>query len=155
MISKITVSQVIEEWMQRGGFFLVDLKVSNDNTISIEIEKEKGSVDIDDCVDLSKFIESKLDREVEDYSLEVASAGIGQAFKVRQQYDKYIGQEVEVSLKNGKRFVGVLKEVNEDGFCVNVLRKIKPEGSKRSVMTPMDETYSYAEANSVKYKLNF
>ncbi len=155
MINKETLRQTAEQWMGEKGFFLVDLKVGSDNRISIEMETERGSVDIDDCAALNDFIESRFDRDVEDYSLEISSAGLGQPFKVRKQYLKCIGQDVEVSLKDGHRFVGILQAVNDDSFCVNVIRKVKPEGAKRPVSQAMDETYRYEEVNSVCYHLEF
>lgn len=155
MINKDNIKSIAETWMLENGFFLVDLIVSPDNVVSIEMESEKTSVNIDDCVALSRHIEESVDREVEDYSLEVSSAGIGQPFKVLKQYFKHIGKDVEVSLKNGKRFVGVLEEVQEDSFRVSVMRKVKPEGAKRPQMVPVDETYPYSETVSVKYKLEF
>lgn len=155
MINKEAINQTIEEWMSGSDFFLVDLTITPDNQISVEIETEKGSVNIDDCVALSQYIESKFDREAEDYSLEVASAGIGQAFKILKQYVKHIGNDVEVKLKNGQKFTGVLMDAQADQFTVSVPRKWKPEGAKRPVIKDMEETYAYQETLSVKYKLNF
>ena len=155
MISKETVRQIVEEWTQANGFFPVDVKVGADNLISVEIESERGSVNIDDCAALNGFIEARLDREAEDYSLEISSAGIGQPFKVHRQYVKFIGKDVEVSLRDGRRFVGVLLSVDDASFTVNVMRKVKPEGAKRPLMQPFDETYRFDEVNSVCYHLEF
>ncbi len=155
MINKEAVKQTVEEWMKANGFFLVDLKIGNDNLISIEMESEKTSVDIDDCAALSQFFESRFDREVEDYSLEVSSAGIGYPFKVTKQYLKHIGKDVEVSLRNGKRFTGVLESADENGFTVNVVRKVKEEGAKRPIEKAFSEHYLYEESNSVRYHLVF
>ncbi|MDA6864900.1 hypothetical protein OSL55_28255, partial [Escherichia coli] len=83
----------------------------------------------DDCVELSRYIESKLDREEEDYELEVGSAGIGQPFKVLQQYLIHIGKEVEILTKEGKKLEGVLKDANEENFTVTIEKKVKPEGA--------------------------
>ena len=83
MIEKSVVSQLVEEWLEGKDYFLVDVTVSPDNRIVVEIDHAEG-VWIEDCVELSRFIESKLDREQEDFELEVGSAGIGQPFKVLQ-----------------------------------------------------------------------
>ena len=135
--------------------YLVDLKVTPSNLISVELETDRGSVDIDDCVALNNYLEAHLDREAEDYSLEVSSAGLGQPFKVLRQYRKHIGMDVEVSLRNGQRFDGVLKDATEEAFTVSVSRKVKPEGAKRPTTVTVDEMYRYEEANSVCYKLVF
>ncbi|MFQ7114133.1 ribosome assembly cofactor RimP, partial [Hallella bergensis] len=85
MIDKSTVKNIVEEWLADKEYFLVDIKVDSNDKITVEIDHADG-VYINDCVELSKFIESQLDREQEDYELEVGSAGIGQPFKVEQQY---------------------------------------------------------------------
>ena len=85
MIAKQKVTEIVNEWLAEKEYFLVDVNVSADNCISVEIDHAEG-VWIDDCVSLSKHIEANLNREEEDYELEVGSAGIGQPFKVVQQY---------------------------------------------------------------------
>ena len=95
MIDRNVVSGIVNEWLEDKDYFLVDVSVSPDDKIVVEIDHAEG-VWIDDCVELSRFIESKLDREEEDYELEVGSAGIGEPFKVLQQYLIHIGKEVEV-----------------------------------------------------------
>ena len=84
MIDKQQVIGIAEQWLKsKEGYFLVDVDITPDNRIVVEIDQAEG-VWIDDCVELSRFIESALDRDVEDYELEVGSAGIGQPFKVLQ-----------------------------------------------------------------------
>ena len=95
MIDKNVVARIVEEWLEDKSYFLVDVNVSPDDKIVVEIDHAEG-VWIDDCVELSRYIESKLSREEEDYELEVGSAGIGQPFKVLQQYVAHVGCEVEV-----------------------------------------------------------
>ena len=80
----------------------------------------------------------KLDREEEDYELEVGSAGIGQPFKVLQQYLIHIGKEVEILTKEGKKLEGVLKDANEENFTVTIEKKVKPEGAKRPKLVEED-----------------
>ena len=115
MIDKNVVTRIVDEWLEGKDYFLVDVTVSPDDKIVVEIDHAEG-VWIDDCVELSRYIESKLDREEEDYELEVGSAGIGQPFKVLQQYLIHIGKEVEVLTKTGKKLEGVLKEAGEDNL---------------------------------------
>ena len=82
MISKELVQQLVEQWLEGKDYFLTDLTVSADARIVVEIDHEEG-VWIEDCVELSRFIENGLDRDEEDFELEVGSAGLGQPFKVR------------------------------------------------------------------------
>ena len=154
MISKNVVEGIVNEWLEDKEYFLVDVTVSPDDKIVVEIDHAEG-VWIDDCVELSRFIESKLDREEEDYELEVGSAGIGQPFKVLQQYLIHIDKEVEVLTKDGKKMEGVLKEADAEHFVVTVQKKVKPEGAKRPKLVDEDVTFTYDEIKYTKYLISF
>ena len=154
MIDRNIVSGIVNEWLEDKEYFLVDVAISPDNKIVVEIDHAEG-VWIDDCVELSRFIESKLDREQEDYELEVGSAGIGQPFKVLQQYLIHIGQEVEVLTKEGKKLEGVLKDANEENFTLTIQRKVKLEGAKRPKLVDEDITFVYSEIKYTKYIISF
>ena len=154
MIDKKIVSGIVNEWLEDKDYFLVDVSVTPDDKIVVEIDHAEG-VWIDDCVELSRFIESKLDREEEDYELEVGSAGIGQPFKVLQQYLIHIGKEVEVLTKEGKKLEGVLKDANEENMTVTIQKKVKLEGAKRPKMVEEDVTYKYDEIKYTKYLISF
>ena len=92
MIDKNVVKKLVEEWLQDKEYFLVSIEISPDDRIVVEIDHADG-VWIEDCVALSKYIEDHLNRDEEDYELEVGSAGLGQPFKVPQQYINFIGKE--------------------------------------------------------------
>ena len=154
MIDRNIVSGIVNEWLEDKDYFLVDVSVSPDNKIVVEIDHAEG-VWIDDCVELSRFIESKLDREEEDYELEVGSAGIGQPFKVLQQYLNNIGNEVEVLTTEGRKMEGVLKDANEENMTLTVQRKVKPEGAKRPKLVEEDVTYTYSEIKYTTYLISF
>ena len=153
MIEKKTVCQIVEEWLEGKDYFLVEVTVSPDDKIVVEIDHAEG-VWIEDCVELSRFIESKLNREEEDYELEVGSAGIGQPFKVLQQYYIHIGQEVEVLTGDGRRLAGILKDADEEKFTVGVQKKVKTEGSKRPKLVEEDETFTYEQIKYTKYLID-
>ena len=154
MIEKSIVCQIVEEWLEEKEYFLVEVTVTSDDKIVVEIDHAEG-VWIEDCVELSRFIESKLNREEADYELEVGSAGIGQPFKVLRQYHIHIGSDVEVLTKDGRKFTGVLKEANEERFVVGVRKKMKTEGSKRPKLQEEDETFTYPEIKYTKYLISF
>ena len=154
MIEKKTVCQIVEEWLKGKDYFLVEVTVSPDDKIVVEIDHAEG-VWIEDCVELSRFIESKLNREEEDYELEVGSAGIGQPFKVVQQYYNHIDREVEVLTKDGRKLTGVLKDADEDKFVVAVRKKVKAEGAKRPKIVEEDETFRYDDVKYTKYLISF
>jgi len=154
MIEKKTVCQIVEEWLEGKDYFLVEVTVSPDDKIVVEIDHAEG-VWIEDCVELSRYIELKLNREEEDYELEVGSAGIGQPFKVLQQYYIHIGQEVEVMTKGGQKLTGILKDADEEKFTVTVQKKVKLEGSKRPKLVEEDETFTYEQIKYTKYLISF
>ena len=120
----------------------------------MEIDND-DAVSIDDCVELSRYIEEHLDRDAEDFELEVGSAGITSPFKVLRQYKKNIGNEVEVLTKNGVKLSGLLKSANEEGFVVTVTKQVKPEGAKRKVTIEEDLPYTYNEIKYTKYLIRF
>ena len=154
MIDKNVVSGIVNEWLEDKEYFLVDVSVTPDDKIVVEIDHAEG-VWIDDCVELSRFIESKLDREEEDYELEVGSAGIGQPFKVLQQYLIHIGKEVEVLTREGKKLEGVLKDANEENMTLTIQKKVKPEGAKRPKLVEEDLTFTYSDVKYTKYLISF
>lgn len=154
MIAKEILEAIVNEWLEDKEYFLVDVIVSKDNEIVVEIDHADG-VWIEDCVDLSRYIESKLDRDVEDFELEVGSAGIGQPFKVHQQYVNHVGKDVEVLASDGKKYRGVLKEVNDDAFTITVTEKVKAEGAKRPKLEQVDYTWAYGDVKYTKYLIEF
>ena len=154
MVDKDLVTRIVSEWLEDKEYFLVDLTVSPDDKIVVEIDHADG-VWIDDCVSLSQYIESRLNRDEEDYELEVGSAGIGQPFKVLKQYLIHIGSEVEVMDKSGKKWIGTLSAANEDDFTIEVELKVKPEGAKRPKLVKQELTFTYNDIKYTKYLISF
>ena len=109
-MNAIEIRDAIEPAIVARGLFIVEINVSADNDIELAVESEKGEVTLDDCVAVNDLFEQRFDREQEDYSLTVTSAGLDRPFKVLEQFVKAIGTKVEVSLKGGKRFVAELTE---------------------------------------------
>ena len=140
--------------MQGNDYFLVDINFGADDRIVIEIDHADG-VWIEDCAALSRFLQERLGEEVGDYELEVGSAGLGQPFKVAQQYINHIGDPVEVMTLDGKKVQGTLKAVEGREFTVTVREKQKPEGKKRPVTVDADKTYSMDAVKYAKYLLSF
>ena len=154
MIDKRVIKQLVEEKLASSSNYLVSLEVQPGNIIVVEIDND-DAVSIDDCVELSRYIEEHLDRDAEDFELEVGSAGITSPFKVLRQYKKNIGNEVEVLTKNGVKLSGLLKSANEEGFVVTVTKQVKPEGAKRKVTIEEDLPYTYNEIKYTKYLIRF
>ena len=154
MIEKEIVKKLVDEWLEGKDYFLVDIEISQDNKIVVEIDHADG-VWIEDCVELSRFIEDHLSRDDEDYELEVGSAGLGQPFKVEQQYLNFIGKDVEVLGADGKKVKGGLKAVDGRNFTVSVQEKVKVEGKKRPEMQDIDHDYNMDEVKYCKYLIKF
>ena len=154
MIERHTIQQLVEEWLQQSDYVLVDITISSDNRIVVEIDHADG-VWIDDCASLSRYIEEHLDRDAEDYELEVGSAGLGQPFKVPQQYVNHVGKAVEVVDNAGVKRRGVLTHADDAHFTVSCEEKQTVEGKKRPQKVNVDYTYGYDEVKSVKYLIAF
>jgi ribosome maturation factor RimP len=154
MIDKNVVKGLVEEWLKDKEYFLVDLNISPDDKITVEIDHADG-VWIEDCAQLSQYIEDHLNRDEEDYELEVGSAGLGQPFKVAKQYEIFIGEPVEVLDGDGKKVKGILKSVNGRDFTVTVKEKVKVEGKKRPVLMDVDHDYNMDTVKYTKYLISF
>ena len=150
MINKATVQQAVEEWLQGKDYFLVDINISADDRIVVEIDHADG-VWIEDCADLSRFIEERVSREEEDYELEVGSAGLGQPFKILRQYEIHVGKEVETLAKDGKKYRGTLLAVDPEGFELGVMQKVKEEGKKRPVNKEVPVRFAFGDVTYTKY----
>jgi len=154
MIENGLIRQTVEEFLNETDCFIVDIKVGKDNSILVEIDSEEG-ISIDYCAELARFIESKVDREVEDYELEVGSPGLGSPFKVLEQYRKHEGCEVEVLDLSGIKHQGILANVSETGFDLEVTKKVKPEGAKRKMEVTENLPFKYENIKYTKYIIRF
>lgn len=154
MIERNAVKTVVEEWLSGNDYFLVDVTFTPDDRIVVEIDHADG-VWIEDCAELSRFMQERLGDELGDYELEVGSAGIGQPFKVEQQYLNHIGKDVELLDAEGKKVQGVLKQVDGRNFVVTVKEKQKLEGKKRPQLVDVDKTFNMDNIKYTKYLLSF
>lgn len=154
MIDSKKIKALVEEWLEGKEYFFVDATVDKENRIVVEIDHKDG-VWIEDCCDLSRFIESHLNRDEEDFELEVGSAGIGQPLKVLQQYQNNIGNEVEVMSIDGKKLQGILADADETAVTIRYSEKQKVEGKKRPVLVEVTKEFKYDEMKWVKAVISF
>ncbi len=154
MIDKSALADFIEKQLEGSDLYLVELTVSNQNEITVEIDSDT-SVDIDRCVELSRKIEEAFNRDEEDYELEVGSSGLTSPFKVRRQYEKYIGNEVEVLASDGKKYKGILRSAGDETFTIQCEEKVRQADSKRPVVMQVEKTFRYDEVKYTKYLLQF
>ena len=132
MIQKEEIEKLVEQFIVNTELVLVDLKISTANVIHISIDSFQG-VDIDTCVRLSRHIESNLDRDVEDFQLEVSSAGISAPFKIHKQYVKHVSKQVCVQTNDNKKITGILQEVRDTSIILAYSQLVKkgPKGKKK------------------------
>ena len=156
--NKMNVSEIIDaigsEIVARNCY-IVDVTISKDNDVEVTIESEEGTVELDDCVAISRYFESKFDREKEDYSLTVTSAGLDQPFKVLKQYQKAVGKKVEVMLKGGKKMVATLTAADEESITLSYTAKEAVEGKKKKELVEHNDTYTMDQVNSVRPHIEF
>lgn len=154
MIEKSNVAMLSQEFLSNSDDYLVDVSIAPVNIITVEIDNDNG-VNIDRCIELSRFLETKLDREMEDFELTVTSFGLTSPFKTPRQYKKHIGKEVETLTKKGIKLKGILKAADEEGFRIVFKKTMKPEGAKRKIEIEEDSYFTYEEIKYTKYLIRF
>ncbi len=154
MIDKQLLIETVEQAIDGTSIFIVDVKINPGNAIVVEIDSP-DNIDLDTCASITRKIEAVFDRDAEDYELEVGSAGLTSPFKVKGQYLKNIGNEVEVLTCDGRKMQGVLTEVGDDDFTIEVAKKVKEPGAKRPTIVMEPTTLKIDNTKSVKYLINF
>ena len=154
MIDKTALTQVINETLAETDMFLVQLTVSRDNIIDVQLDS-MSDINIDDCVMVNNAVLDAFDRDVEDYELTVGSYGITSPLLVPRQYEKNIGQEVEVLTADGRKLKGDLTACSDHDFTIAVPTKVKPEGKKRPEIVMVDTTMNYSDIKYTKIIIKF
>ena len=150
MVSKEEIKKVAELKIKELGGYLVDVKVNTANVVAVFFDKMEG-VQVEHCLEVSKYIEEHFDREIEDYELTVCSSGLDNSFMVDEQYQKNIGKEVGVLLKNGKRKKGVILSYDKE-LLLEVEKKKK--GSRKEYIVE-EVIIPKEEIKETKLKINF
>lgn len=154
MVDVKKVIELAERQIEGTDLFVVECKISPANEIELVIDSDT-SVGIDTCVGLSRAIEAELDREEEDFSLMVASAGIGSELRSVRQYRKLVGRPVEVLLANGIKVLARLDEVTDEGITLFYEEKQQVEGCKRKQLVQVTHTYPFDQIKYTKEYLDF
>lgn len=154
MLDKKKLEDFIQSKLENTDCFLTELSVTPDNRVTVEIDSDTG-VDLDFCVSLNRSIEEEFPSDVEDYELEVGSAGLTSPLKLPRQYQKYLGEKLEVWTKEGKKVEGELKEADDEGFTLLTSVKVKREEEKRPVIETVETRYSYSDVRKAVYLLEF
>ena len=129
MIAEERVQQLARKKVLELGGFLVSAKVSEQNVINVFVDKAVG-ISVRECLQISRYIENELDREIEDFDLSVSSPGLTNPFLVKEQYQKNKGKDIIVKLKNGKKVRGKLLAFNDD-ITLETSKKVKGKKEKK------------------------
>ena len=154
MIEAKKVIEIAERHLEGSDMFVVECKVTPMGEVELLIDSD-SAVRLEDCAALNRAIEAELDREVEDYSLMVASAGIGSELKLLRQYQKIIGSSVEVLLKDGVKILAKLCKADNEGVEISYEEKQQVEGKKRKVTVEVTKEYEWEEIKYTKEYLDF
>lgn len=146
MIEKIKILELVNGALEGSEKFLVSLKITPDNRIFVDIDGDNG-VNIDDCIELSRAIESQLDRDAEDFELNVSSAGADQPLKLVRQYRKNVGRDLEVVTLDGERAEGTLEDASDDGIV------IRTPGTKKQPAETL--RFAYKDIKSARVAIKF
>ena len=154
MITEQQIRNLVEEKITETGHFLVDISVSSTNAIAVEVDHVNG-VPVLDCIQISRYIESNLDREVEDFELKVSSPGLDKPLRVTEQYQKNIGRGVQVVMLDGSKQEGVLTEVTDSGIVFTSKKKERIEGRKAKHWVETNHEAAFAEIKETKIVISF
>lgn len=132
MINTEKIEKILKDWTEDKAIFLVALSIGSGNTIKVLLDKPEG-ITIDECVLISRMIESRLNRDEEDYELQVSSPGLDMPFKVIEQYYKNTGNEIEVITQDGLKNKGILNKVTDKGIELAIKVRVKKEKKKKFI----------------------
>lgn len=157
MISKGKVEELINERIAEldNGLFVVELSISSSNVITVELDKYEGGVSVEDCISVSRNIEHNLDREQQDFELNVSSAGLDRPLRVLPQYRKNIGRTVKVVKQDGVKLEGVLVDANEERIILENSRKEKIEGKKKKEVIVEQHELPFSNIKETKIVISF
>ncbi len=153
MVNKAKIEELVKEKLDEKAF-LVDVQVSASNAIKVFVDSFDG-LTIDRCVEISRHLESNLDREKEDFELQVSSPGLTESFRVKEQYLKNTGRELEIVTADGTKRIGLLKEVKPEFIVFETSAREKVEGNKKKQLIVREHQIEYSDIKSAKVVVSF
>ena len=153
MIDANTIRNLVEEKLTEE-MFIVEIHVSSGNNISVTIDSDSG-LSINECIKMSRHVEHSLDRDQEDFALEVSSPGLTESFKVLRQYRKYTGRDIEVKTIEGEKLTGLLKSADENGIELETTKRVKVEGKKKKTLVTQTYSLSFDQIRTAKCVIAF
>jgi ribosome maturation factor RimP len=153
MLDKIKIEEIVTEKLDNQTF-LVDIRINKSNVIQVYVDSYEG-LSINRCAEISRHLESRLDRDKEDFELQVSSPGLTESFKVREQFLKNIGREVEIITTNAVKLTGTLKKIETDFILLEVSTKEKVEGEKKKKLVTREHQIDFKDIKSAKVVISF
>ncbi|MDR0755166.1 MAG: ribosome assembly cofactor RimP [Prevotellaceae bacterium] len=150
MINIEKIKETVERKIAGSDKFIADISISADNKINIVVDSDSGGININDCASISRAVEDVLNRDDEDFELEVASAGLNSPLKLLRQYQKNIDKDIDIVFKNGKKLTAKLKCANAESIDVEYEEKMIVENKKRKQIIIKNETVLLDDVKSVK-----
>ena len=141
MIDKFKVLDIVKDVLEGSDKYLINMKITPDNRIFVDIDGDNG-INIDDCIEVSRAIESQLDRDEEDFELNVSSAGADSPLKMPRQYRRHVGRDLNVTPFDGEQVEGTLMEADDQYFVIKI--KGKKKESAREV------SFAYEDVKTAK-----
>lgn len=156
MIDKLTVENLVNKAIEGTDVFVTDITVSPSLDIVVELDSATG-VDLDFCTEVSRRLGEALDADGDDYSLEVGTASLSAPFKVDAQYDKHLGDDVDVITRDGRKLTGTLTAFSPETrtFTLEMVQKVREPGKKKPVMQTVSVPLAIADCKSVAYHFDF
>tara|TARA_Y100000589_G_scaffold276863_1_gene271531 strand:- start:125 stop:610 length:486 start_codon:yes stop_codon:yes gene_type:complete len=142
MIPHSKIKELVEARIEGTKLFIVDISVSSSNKINVLIDGYDG-VSVNDCINVSRGVEHNLDRDDQDFELEVSSAGLDMPFLVPQQYQKNLGRNVKVYTHDGRKHEGQLSHFDNEKIEISFEEKVRIEGRKKKELVAKVETYFF------------
>lgn len=153
MIVKQKVIDLVKERLD-DQMFIVDVTISSLNDINVYVDGFNG-ITIEKCIAISRNVEHSLDREEEDFSLQVSSPGLTESFKIREQYMKNTGKNIKVVTNENQKLEGLLLENNDEGIVLETSKREKVEGHKKKQLVVKKHILKYDEIKSAKAVISF
>lgn len=146
MINKLKVLEIVKNTLEGTDKYLVSLKITTDNRIFIDLDGDNG-INIDDCIEVSRAVEGQLDRDEEDFELQVSSAGADNPLKMPRQYRRHIGRRLEIATMDGRDFDATLLEADDNAITV------RTKGTKKAA--PETLTLAFGDIKTARVKIEF
>lgn len=148
-----TLKLAAEQYAESNSLFVVSVDISKDNDVDVVIDADSRDVTLDDCVGMTEFIQERVSRDEEDYSLTIGSAGLTSPFKVLRQWKKAVGTEIQLTRKSGERVNATLLSADEEGVEISFQRKAEGKGAKAK--ETVTEHLLYSDIKTAKPIIKF